>query len=69
MTTAAAPVAEVRRTDRVRRLPGPGARFLELFTLSGFAVAEPLYSVFRDAPEEFIFRRISEERSVSSLFD
>ena len=31
---------------------------LELFTLCGFVVAQPVFSIFGHAPEEFVFRRI-----------
>ena len=41
------------------RVPRSGRRrLLELFTLCGFVVAQPVFSIFGAAPEEFVFRRI-----------
>jgi hypothetical protein len=41
------------------RIPtSAGRRFVELFTLSGFAIAQPLFSVYGNAPEEFVFRHV-----------
>ncbi|QXC60178.1 sulfatase-like hydrolase/transferase [Aquihabitans sp. G128] len=69
MSDAAAPTPATARpagTDAagpkglVARVPAPVRRearaLAELFALTGFAIAQPLYDVFGKAPDQFIFR-------------
>jgi hypothetical protein len=48
-----------RPADASNRTRGNLARFLELFAATGFAIAQPLLSVFGRSPDTFIFRTAS----------
>src|SRR5688572_23612086 len=55
------PVAEstTTGTPRARRtLPQAVRRFLELFVLCGFAIAQPLLDITGRSPETFLFYRV-----------
>lgn len=60
MTTDVSPASDEDspRAASVRMPTSPGRRFVELFSLCGFAIAQPLFSVYGKAPEEFVFRHV-----------